>query len=65
MDELRAPDSSGTLSVEGVNPRLAGTELGPTLLEKGGGFVVNCRDDRGTVDEGDSREGLVGDRQIP
>ena len=51
--------------MEGVNPRLMGTELGPTLLERGGGFVVDRRDDRGTVDEGDCRESLVGDRQIP
>ena len=51
--------------MEGVNPRLTGTELGPTLLERGGGFVVDRRDDRGAIDEGDGREGLVGERQTP
>ena len=65
MDLLGAPELCEALFMEGVNSRLTGTELGPTLLERGGGLVVDGGDDRRTVDEGDSREGLVGNGQIP
>ena len=51
--------------MEGAHSRLTGTKLGPTLLERGGGLVVNSGDDRRAVDEGNCREGLVGDGQIP
>ena len=44
---------------------MAGTEFDPAFLEGGRGFVVDGGDDRGAVDEGDCRDGLVGDGQIP
>ena len=53
------------LSEERIDSRLAGTELDSVVLERGAGFVVNGGEDRGTVDEGDSRDCLVGDGQIP
>ena len=49
------------LTKEGIDSRLAGTELNPVVLEWGRGFVV----DGGTVDEGDSWDWLMGDGQIP
>ena len=51
--------------MEGVDSCLTGTELDPTLLERGGGLVVDGGDDRRTVDEGNSQEGFVGNGQIP
>ena len=44
---------------------MAGTELDPVVLERGAGLVVDGGEDRGTVDEGDSWDCLVGDGQIP
>ena len=51
--------------MEGIDSRLTGTELDPTLLERGGGLVVDGGDDRRAVDEGDCRDGFMGDGQIP
>ena len=44
---------------------MAGTELDPVVLEQGTGLVVDGGEDRGAVDERDSRDCLVGDGQIP